>query len=40
MGLFSKLLKQDTDSLSAPLVGAKPGITLAEFFDTKYYPHA
>ncbi|MFM7654148.1 MAG: tyrosine-type recombinase/integrase [Paracoccaceae bacterium] len=40
MGLFSKLLKQDTDSITAPMVAAKPAITLAEFFDTKYYPHA
>jgi hypothetical protein len=48
MGLFSKLLKQDTDIItplpsalsSGPPSGLKPPITLAEFFDTKYYPHA
>jgi integrase len=44
MGLFSKLLKQDTDSITAPPSGLpsalKPAITLAEFFDTKYFPHA
>ena len=40
MGLFSKLLKHDTDSIPTPLPGLKPAITLAEFFDTKYYPHA
>ncbi len=40
MGLFSKLLKQDIEPLPAPLNSVNLRITLAEFFDTKYYPHA
>lgn len=40
MGLFSKLLKQDTDTITAPVIVAKNEMTLAEFFDAKYYPHA
>lgn len=40
MGLFSKLLKYDTDSIPASQIAAKEAMTLAEFFDAKYYPHA
>ncbi|MCF8509983.1 MAG: tyrosine-type recombinase/integrase [Rhodobacteraceae bacterium] len=40
MGLLSKLLNQSAEGLISNAIIKKQSVTLSEFFDTHYYPHA